>query len=218
MKRVKRREGENLSDTNIKKVIRQLNSSPAITKKQACEMLNISYNTTRLNNIIDEFNETQEFRKARKSQLRGRPATQQELKSIIEMYLDGDSLVEISHSTYRSIAFVKSHLERIGVPERVVGEERQGVEYLPEECVSEQFMPGEIVWSARYHAPCEIIREESKSDYYLNTYSSSAYQVWVKQPCEDYQGRGGFFASQLAYDLGKLEHLKAYGINTNNIN
>lgn len=218
MRRVKRREGENLSDSNIKQVIQKLNSSPAITKKQACEMLNISYNTSRLNNIIEEFNERQQFRKLRKSQLRGRPATKDELKSMIEMYLDGDSFAEISKATYRSIAFVKAHLDKIGVPQRVVGEERQGIEYLPDECVSEEFQPGEIAWSARYHAPCEVIREETNNDYYLGKYASSAYQIWVKEPCEDYDRQGGFFASQLAYDLGKLEHLKDYGINTSRLN
>ena len=55
MKRgVRKRAGENLSPANIRRVIHSLNEE-GITKKVACEMLNISYNTTRLNRIIEEF-------------------------------------------------------------------------------------------------------------------------------------------------------------------
>lgn len=218
MKRgVKRKEGESLTDANIKKVISLLNSSPAITKKEACSILNISYNTSRLNSIIEEFGERQQYIKTRKAQKRGRPADKAELGDMIERYLSGESFSDISKATYRSVAFVKSHLERIGVPERVQGEERIGIEYLPDECVAEEFRDGEIAWSAKYHAPCEIIREESKKEMYLEKYGSIAYTVWIREPSEEYGRVGGFFASQLAYDLGKLEHLQDYGINISNL-
>lgn len=217
VKRVKRKEHENLSDTNIKKVIQLLASSPAITKKEACNILNIAYNTTRLNSIIEDYDSRIEFKNRRKSQLRGKPAETSELKEMIESYMNGESFAEISAATYRSSAFVKTHLERIGVPARVVGEERDDVEYLPEECVGEFFEKGEVAWSAKYHAPCEVIREESKKDFYVDKYGSIAYQVWIREPTEHFGQVGGFFASSLAYDLGKLEHLKKYGINTNNL-
>ena len=45
---------EKLDDTNLQRVWEALNSSTPITKKEACEMLNITYNTTRLNNILEE--------------------------------------------------------------------------------------------------------------------------------------------------------------------
>ena len=38
-----------------------------ITKKEACEVLSISYNTTRLNKIIAEFEERQEYVAKRKA-------------------------------------------------------------------------------------------------------------------------------------------------------
>ena len=47
---VRKRAHENLSEVNIRRVISALEEG--ITKKSACEMLNISYNTTRLNRII----------------------------------------------------------------------------------------------------------------------------------------------------------------------
>ena len=49
---------EDLSDVNIKRVLAALEDGA--TKKVACEMLRISYNTTRLNNILTEFQEEQE--------------------------------------------------------------------------------------------------------------------------------------------------------------
>ena len=54
---------ENLTQANISKVIEYLNpkdGSKPITKKEACSILNIAYNTTRLGNIIAEFEEMQD--------------------------------------------------------------------------------------------------------------------------------------------------------------
>ena len=45
---IKKKSYEKLDDINIKRVIDALESEIPITKKDACEILNISYNTTRL--------------------------------------------------------------------------------------------------------------------------------------------------------------------------
>ena len=49
---VKKRSHEKLTDSNIQHVIGLLNAKSPITKKEACSILNISYNTTRLGTII----------------------------------------------------------------------------------------------------------------------------------------------------------------------
>lgn len=218
MKRgVKQRDGENLSDSNIRKVISMLNrEEKPITKKEACQYLNITYNTSRLNSIIEGYLEKAAFVKARKAQKRGRPADASEMKEMIEMYLSGRTYSEISSNLFRSVAFVKNNIEKVGVPERVVGEEKYKTNYLPDECVAENFSLGEVVWCAQYHAPCEI-REELPDKKYEEKYSSKVYKVWVREAMEEYGKTGGFFAFQPAYDLGKLEHLKTYGINTDNL-
>jgi len=54
---IKKKAHEKLDDTNIKRVIAALTNENPITKKEACEMLNISYNTTRLSKIIEGFKE-----------------------------------------------------------------------------------------------------------------------------------------------------------------
>jgi len=189
-------------------------------------MLNISYNVTRLAKIIEEYYEKKEYVKRRKSQLRGRPATNQEIAEIATGYLRGDSLQEISKYTYRSLAFVKSIIEKIGIPSRVLEEEEWVPEYLPENCVSSSFQIGEVAWSAKYHRPC-IIEAELSVDYqaekagyldvnYEKKYSSKAYRVYIltenDEDNEYSKRKPGFNAYSLAYDLGSLKHLEEYGI------
>ena len=52
-RRVKKKSHEKLTDTNVQHVVDLLKGEDPITKKEACSILNISYNTTRLTNIID---------------------------------------------------------------------------------------------------------------------------------------------------------------------
>ena len=75
-----------------------MNSEKPITKKEACQILNITYNTTRLNSIIQDFQDKQNFRAKRKAQLKGKPASPLEVKEAITSYLNGDSVSEISQS------------------------------------------------------------------------------------------------------------------------
>ena len=77
---MKKKEYEKLTPSNIQHVIELLSKERPITKKEACEILNISYNTTRLNKIIDEFTERNEYRAKRKAQLKGSRATKEEIK------------------------------------------------------------------------------------------------------------------------------------------
>lgn len=137
-----------------------------------------------------------------------------------EAYLDGDPIAEISKRIFRSPAFVKSTLERVGVPSRPTGDDKFEVEYLPEACISEEFSIGEIAWNAVHHAPCEI--REKMPELYNAKYGTNCYRVWIKERSADETSRfgmvsGGFSAYTAAYDLGKLEHLKAYGVKVEKI-
>ena len=87
MRRIKKKDTENLSDTNIRKVINLLSGDSPITKKEACGILNISYNTTRLQRIIDEFEETQTYREKRKAQNKGKAATKDEVADAVTRFL-----------------------------------------------------------------------------------------------------------------------------------
>jgi len=235
MKRaVKKKEHENLSKENIKRVISFMfpaEGSKPITKKEACEMLNISYNTTRLDKIIEEFREREEYVAKRKASNRGKPASNTEIADAVTSYLQGSSISVIAKSIYRSPAFVKNLLDKVGVPERPANKEaKMEYDYIPEECAAETFKKGEIVWSARYHSVARI-EEELSPEYqakhpglgstnYEEKYGSKCYSVYVLKDMhvdssDTFFPRvesGGFHAYALAYDLGKLEHLREYGV------
>ena len=229
MARVKKKDYENLTATNIEKVISHLSKEQPISKKEACAMLNIVYNTTRLQRIIDDYEDKKLYRAKRKAQNKGRAATSAEITETVERFLGGDSISEIAKGMYRSSGFIKAIIQRVGVPQKT----DQVIDYLPEECVAENFAPGELVWSARYHSPA-IIEREISVDYqaekpgfmdtdYEKKYSSKCYSVYIIQKIRDDSevwanvGTGGFSAYQLAYDLGKLEHLKEYGVDLSRI-
>ena len=233
MPRLKKKSHEKLTAQNIQHVISLLNPTSSqtkpITKREACSILNISYNTTRLDKIIEDFHEQKEYRSRRVSQNRGRPARLDEIQDIVKEYLSGENVSNISKGLYRSPAFVKSILEKIGVPQRPTKiEGRKQEYYLPEQCVSEDFQEGEIVWSATHHAPAVIDKKLTKEHQdsraglqtvnYKDKYGSDCYSIYVRQKPSgeadlwDIPDIGGFYAFALAYDLGKLKHLEEYGV------
>ena len=205
-------------------------SSPKpITKKEACDILNIAYNTTRLSAIIEEHIEQKAYVKQRKKSLRGRPASNEEISDACERYLTGDNISDISKSLFRSPTFVRNLLETVGVPQRPSGaDERLSPHYYPDECMSEDFNEGEIAWSATFHAPVEIKSRLSpeyiegkkgmKQFDYEAKYGCPAYAVYIKQKIESEDtffasvNSGGFNAYAPAYELCKLEHLRQYGV------
>ena len=126
---------------------------------------------------------------------------------------------------YRSPGFIKNIVERVGVHRKRSKEERGGghlPSFLPDECVAETFEEGEVVWSAFYDQAAMIQKEEVAIDY-EKKYGSKCYTIYVFEMVEwnpdmlvsGWIGErlGGFHSSQLAYDLGSLKHLEAYGVN-----
>ena len=153
---VRKKREEKLSESNINKVIELLAAEKPITKKEACEILHIAYNTTRLNKIILDHQETLEFRARRKAQNKGKGVTEAEKVSIVKHYVDGNNISDIAKALYRSPAFIKAVIERLGVPQKLPDTDYKGIReaMIPEPCVSEEFEIGEKV---------EIINIEAKS-------------------------------------------------------
>ena len=87
MRTIRKKSHEKLDDANLKRVFDFLNQDKPITKKEACGMLNITYNTTRLSSIMKDFDETMQFRQKRKAHNRGKRATDYETKQAIELFL-----------------------------------------------------------------------------------------------------------------------------------
>ena len=157
-RRVKVRDGENLTDANIEKVISLLEADKPITKKLACEMLNITYNTTRLNTIIEQYKGDKEFKKAMRKKMRTMPIDKATASQIVSEYLSGESLANISASTYRSVNVVKNVLSKYNVPVR-----NTSVDYFHpvfidnDEAIKDDYVPGDLVYSARYDCPVTIL-------------------------------------------------------------
>lgn len=212
---IKTKEHENLTDSNIKKVIDLLEAEKPITKKEACEILNISYNTSRLAKIIQGFKDSQAEAATRKAANRGKPATPYEVQTSIESFLDGDSITDIAKRIYRSTTFVKDMIDRVGVPQKPTGANYTKYSIIPEQCSRESFDIGQIVWSAKRHCMAIIRSKETN----VTDKSSNYYSIYIIEPIEEsspyfpqYQGYGGYYDGSYAYDLGSLEHLKEYGV------
>jgi len=216
---IKSKSYEKLSDTNIEKVVSLLEQDNPITKKEACNILNIRYNTTRLAKIIEEWKDTQDFRQRRKAQNKGKMATKDEIRMVVQSYLDGDNISNIAQSIYRSSSFVRNIIERLGVPQKLAESDHEGKRraMLPEQCVSEKFQVGEKVWSPRNNKFAEVI-EEFDTPYNEEKYGCPCYRLWVLEPCDTSQtffpwldgSRTGYTSFALAYELGSLRHLKEY--------
>jgi hypothetical protein len=214
--KVKAKEHENLSEANIKKVIELLEAEKPISKKDACEILNISYNTTRLTKIIETHKEEIAELQRRRAANRGKAASPYEIQTVIEGYLDGDAVTDIAKRIYRSTNFVKEVIDTVGVPQKVVGANYWQPGIIPEQCAREEFERGQVVWHARRHCMAIVLeRKHSVSDKHIANY----YQVYIIEPIEEispyfpqYQGYGGYYDGAYAYDLGCLDHLKEYGV------
>ena len=83
-----------LNKANLAKVrdLLKPETGKPITKKLACEMLGIAYNTARLDKLITEHEEENERQKKKKEANRGKPATDYEISCCIESYLDKEPL------------------------------------------------------------------------------------------------------------------------------
>ena len=238
-RRVKKKDYEDLSETNVAKIIKLLNPPmsadedgilpKAITKKEACQLLRISYSTQRLSRIIEEYNDTKDYRKRRKQQLRGTLPTHSEIANVVQAELRGDPITDTAKRMFRSVGFIRSIIGRVGIPTRGSNElERSTYAVLPDACVSDEFAVGDTVWSAKYHSSATI-KAVYNEEYcnsriglgitnYVEKYGANCYNIYVHQNTDDYTSAGpGFYADSLAYDLGKLQHLEEYGIDLKKI-
>lgn len=177
--------------------------------------MNIAYNTSRLTRLLEDFESKKTYVAGRKAKNRGKAATKDEVSEVLTYYLQGDTVAQIAKALYRSPSFIKSIVDRVGVPsKRASGEP---IPLLPEECIAEDFEIGELVWSAQYNGPAQI--DKRLDDSYIEKYGVPCYAIYVFQKTEQSSDNwiagvelGGFSAYQTAYDIGKLSHLEACGV------
>ena len=203
MARVKVKDSEKLDSSNIRKVINLLESDKPITKKEACSILRISYNTTRLGNIITGFQEREATTKRLRAKNYGKPATEQETITSIERYLDGEPLYKIAESLFRSSAFIKGIMERNNVPVRSTSHSYFHPKLLPDEVLTEDYELGELVWSTEYNHTARISVRQDRDDV-----NYPCYGIWVL---------GEYYRHAYVswYELGSLRHLQQLGVKIN---
>jgi len=191
--RVRRKEGENLDNATVLKVTSLLSSDSPISKKEACGILNISYNTTRLANIIREFKERQQIIKETRKLLHGTSTSLREEKEIVESYLGGEAITNVAEFNYRTVQVVREVLKKYNVPERVRG----SYSYIrppaiPDEGLKENYVEGDLVFAARYNSAATIIKIHS-----TNSEHGTIYRIWV-------HGSNCCYALQPFYELSDL--------------
>ena len=197
-KRIKLQVGEDLSSKNVKGVIAYLGGDKA-TKKVACEMLGIKYNTTRLANIIESHLEDEERIKRLRSKKRGTPILKEEACSIVSEYLISRSYDSAAKQHFRSVALVKATIHKYGAD--LISKKTDYFKpiMLPELSRREYFEKDEIVWSARYNCMARIL-DPVKGGYWVWVLGSNAQQ-----------------SAQATEELGSLASLTELGVNLNQI-
>lgn len=195
-------DSERLDEAHFERVIAGLEPAEGkpMSKKDACAILGIAYNVTRLATLIEKYKENKARNLARREALRGKPATKDELVFVIGEYLDGNTIDGISKSIYRSAGFVKSILEKYDVPIRASSQDYFKPELIPEGAMRLRFAIGEIVYSARYDSLARIDREQ------LSPKHGYVYRIWLMS---DKWKQNGY---QEATELASLAHLRELGV------
>lgn len=198
--RKSKNESEALTPVKLVKVIELLEPTEegvkAISKKEACEFLGISYNTTRLSKLIQEFKDKEALNESMRKERRGKPATQTEIDFCIKSYLLEDMPVStIAESLYRSSSFVNGILNKEGVTMRPTSHDYFHPVIISDNDARERFSVGETVFNARYNVNC-IIKSEQEDPRH-----GYVYKVWLLGEQQQY-------AYTAVYDLGSLDILK----------
>lgn len=193
-----------MTDANILKVIKLLEQpeegSKPVTKKDCCAILGMAYNTTRLATIIDDFKAKRARDAQRRAELRGKPATRDDVVYIISEYLRGETVDSISKMTYRGSQFIKTILEFNNVPLRTPGSSYFKPELVPEGAIRTRFAVNETVYSARYDSLAKVKVEQAHPQY------GFVYQLWLLDD------RWQQYCYQPAEELASLEHLRELGV------
>jgi len=199
-------EKELLTDANLIKVIGLLNPEDVkdkpITKKTACAILGIAYNTTRLTSLIEAYLERVKYTAERRKANKGKKVTEQETVLAIQSYIEGESVAAIAKMLFRSTGFVNRILDKAGVTLRALSHDYFIPEQIPDVAVRSEFAIGEVVYSAKYNANA-IVKREMPDQAQLG--HGKVYRVLLL-------GEEQKSAYTPAYELASLTHLVALGV------
>lgn len=178
----------------IPEAIKMLDSGS--TKKDVCAFLGMSYNTSRLASLIEDYLSGVERDKEQRRKRRGKPMSQDEIVNVIEAYLADDSITDIANRFYRSEAMIKAVLEANGAMLRDSKADPLNPSILPENAVAESFEIGEHVWVSAYSCVGEIKAKCGENGYRVYLLDRDNHR----------------YTNQYTYDLGSLKHLELLGV------
>jgi len=190
MARIRKKSTEQLSEQNLEKVIALLEQEKPITKKDACAMLSIAYNTTRLNKIVLEHKANLKQRAELRKKFRNKPLDKSDLNLIVSSYLEGVSLTDIADNIFRSIALIKRVLIKYNIPLRDSNIDYWHPAEISEDAMMDDYIKDDLVFSARYNQPACIMKK----------IKDEVYRIWLYK---DQQ-----FAIQPFYELADLRHVQ----------
>jgi len=191
---------ERTSPSDIEKVIEYLKDKSA-TKKVACKMLNIAYNTSRLDKLIEQHLKKKEDDARRRADKLGKPATSEEIDYIITEYLAGESLAKISESIYRGTSFIHTILNNYAVPIRKPSPNYFCPSLIPDDAVQSEFKIGEKVYSVKYDTLATVrILVDKPGPFKSKVYGVYLHGDWMQ------------YAYQPAFELASLQKLRDAGI------
>jgi hypothetical protein len=178
-----KKEHENLDKPNMLKVIELLEAEKPITKKAACEILNITYNTPRLAKLIKEFKDREDSNKRLRDKLKGTPLSLSEVTIIVEEYLNGTPVSTISELTYRPTSLINKCVKELNVPLRTADASYQQPYFIEQDAISEEYIKDDLVYAARYQCPALIEkRYDSKDGPIYTIYLLGKLQCYASQP------------------------------------
>jgi len=177
---VRVKKGELINDENVLRVIEHLEKG--IPKKEACEMLNISYNATRLAKIIQEYHDRIALIAKQKKALRNKPLSQQDITYICEAYLNKEPLTDIADNIFRTTTVVKNVIKRFDIPLRSASNNYFNPIIL-ESDILDDYESGDLVFSARYNCIAEVIIKVKPGIYRI--YLQGKNEQYAYQPSEE---------------------------------
>lgn len=203
MARIRKTQAEvdKMTPQNIERVIELLDpklpETKPITKKDACQILGMAYNTTRLTQVIENHKQQKQREKEQRDKKRGKPADLSEIKFITGQYLKGESVDQIAKELYRTSYFVKHVLEAYDIPIRNQSYNYFKPSLIPEGAARDRFALDEIVYSARYDSTAKITAEQ-----WSEKHQCWVYRLWLLN--DKWQQ----FAYQEAHELASLQHVQ----------
>lgn len=191
---------DRLTDANLEKVSKLLTGEKPITKKAACEILGITYNTTRLDELIKKYKDKLAYRESMYAKKKGTQPEMGEIVDIVTSYLQGDSMTDISARNFRSPTFIKTILKDTGTPLREMDSSYFKPPMLEDEVLKREYKIGEKCYSARYQSLAEIISVHTNKD------GDQVYSIWLES--EDWLQ----YAYQPWWELASLDKIRSFGV------